>query len=123
MLNFDEQKLIDDVVSQPVTFSDPDIDVNGMFDEFHDNLPAHIECHAPMKKVSQKNLEPKSKPWINIKIQKLITHRDRLSRKFKRTRSKNDEYLYKHSVTESLQKTGRAKLTISTVTLLSIMAT
>ena len=54
--NFDEQKLIDDVVSQPVTFSDPDIDVNGVFDEFHNDLAAHIERHAPVKKVSQKTL-------------------------------------------------------------------
>ena len=77
--NFDEQKLIDDV-SQPVTFSDPDINVNGMFDEFHDNLAAHVERHAP-----QKHLKLQSKPWINDKIQKLIKYRDRLSRKFKRT--------------------------------------
>ena len=48
--NFDEQKLIDDVVSQSVTFSDSDIDLNGMFDEFNDNLAAHIERHVPMKK-------------------------------------------------------------------------
>ena len=89
---FDEQKLIDDVVSQPVAFSDQDIDVNGMFDEFHDNLVAHIKRHAPLKKVSQKSLKLKSKPWINDKIKK---HRDRLSRKFKWTRSKKDEYLYK----------------------------
>ena len=93
--NFDEQKLIDDVVSQPVMFSDLDIDVNRMFDEFHDNLAALIERHAPLKKVSKKNLKLKSKPWINDNIQKLIKYRDRLSRKFKRTRSKNDEYLYK----------------------------
>ena len=82
-------------MNQPVTFSDPNIDVNGMFDEFHDNLAAHIECHAPLKKVSQKNLKLKSKPWINDKIHKL-TYRYRLSRKFERTRSKNDEYLYKN---------------------------
>ena len=55
--NFDEQKLIDDVVSQLVTFSDPDTDVNRMSDEFHDNLAALIERHAPLKKVSQKNLK------------------------------------------------------------------
>ena len=60
--NFDEQKFIDNAVSQPVTFSDPDIDVNRMFDEFHDNLAALIEHHAPLKKVSQKNLKLKSKP-------------------------------------------------------------
>ena len=60
--NFDEQKLIDDVVSQPVMFSDPDIDVNRMSDEFHDNLAAQIERHAPLKKVSRKNLKLKSKP-------------------------------------------------------------
>ena len=93
--NFDEQKLIDDVVSQPVTFSDPDIDVNRMIDNFHDSLAVLIERHAPLKKVSQKNLKLKSKPWINDKIQKLNKYRDRFSRKFKRTRSKNDEYLYK----------------------------
>ena len=72
-------------MSQPVRFSDPDIDVNRMFDEFHDNLVALIECHAPLKKVSQKNLKLKSKPWVNDNIQKLIKYRDRLSRKFKRT--------------------------------------
>ena len=114
--NFDEQKLIDDVVSQPDRFSDLDIDVNQMFDEFHDNLAALIECNAPLKKVSQKNLKLKSKPWINDNIQKLIKYRDRLSHKFKRTQSKNDEYLYKSSVTELLWKTGRAKPTISTAT-------
>ena len=51
------KKLIDDVVSQPVAFSDLDIDVNRMFDEFHDNLAALTERHAPLKKVSQKNLK------------------------------------------------------------------
>ena len=82
-------------MSQPVTFCDPDIDVNRMLDEFHHNLAALIERHAPLKKVSQKNLKLKSKPWINDKIQKLIKYRDRLSHKFKKSRSKNDEYLYK----------------------------
>ena len=90
--NFDEQKLIDDVVSQPGTFSDPDIDVNRMFDEFHDNLAAPIERHAPLKKVSRKNLKLKSKHWVDDKIKKLIKYRDRLSRKFKTIRSNNDEY-------------------------------
>ena len=65
---FDEQKLIEDIVSQPVRFSDLDIDVNRMFDGFHDNLAALIELHAPLKKVSQKNLKLKSKPWINDNI-------------------------------------------------------
>ena len=67
-------------MSQPVTFSDTDIDGNWMFDEFHDNLTAHIERHAPLIiKVSQKNLKLKSKSWINDKIQKLIKHIGRLS--------------------------------------------
>ena len=54
--NFDEQKLIDYVVSEPVTFSDPDIDVDGMFDDFHDNLAAHIERHTQLKKFHRKTL-------------------------------------------------------------------
>ena len=107
-------------MNQPVTFSDPDVDVNGMSDEFHDNLGAHIERHAPLNKVSQNNLQLKSKPWINDKIQKLIKQRDRLSRKFKRTHQRMNICI-KSYVTGSLQKIGRAKLTISTATLLSIM--
>ena len=64
-------------MSQPVTFSDPDIVVNRMFDEFHDNLAALLERHVPLKKVSQKNFKLKSKPWINDKIQKPIKYRDK----------------------------------------------
>ena len=48
-----------------------------------------------MKKVNQKQLKLRAKPWVNPHIQKLINYRDKLLRKLRKSHSKNTEELYK----------------------------
>ena len=70
-------------------------------------LPAHVKCvsnmkrtscvrrHVPLTKVSQKALSFRDKPWITLKIQRMMAKRDKYLNKFHKTHNLDTEYLYK----------------------------
>ena len=58
-------------------------------------VSSYADQHVPIKKLSKKDLKFLSKPWINLKIQRLIKYRDKLLRKLNRKFTHNNEYLYK----------------------------
>ena len=60
------------------TFSD----VNDMFDSFYTKLSKIIDHHAPIKKIPRKELKLRSKPWITLAIRKSIFVKNKLYKKF-----------------------------------------
>ena len=62
-------------------------DVKEMFRIFYQNVSSCILQHVPFKQTTPRDLRPKSKPWINPYIQKMMQYRDRLLKKFHRTHS------------------------------------
>ena len=60
------------------TFSD----VNDMFDSFYTKLSKIIDHHAPIKKIPRKELKLRSKPWITLSIRKSIFVKNKLYKKF-----------------------------------------
>ena len=76
---------------------DPCEDVNATckFTFFHDQLSKCVRRHVPLTKVSQKALSFRDKPWITLKIQRMMARRDKYLNKFHKTRNLDTEYLYK----------------------------
>ena len=60
------------------TFSD----VNDMFDSFYTKLSKIIDQYAPIKKIPKKELKLRSKPWITLAIRKSIFVKNKLYKKF-----------------------------------------
>ena len=59
--------------------SDSSASINDLGKKFHDDTINFIDNqNVPKKKVTEKYLKLRSKPFINTKIQKLIVHRDKL---------------------------------------------
>ena len=46
--------------------------VHGLFKGFYSKLEASVNRHAPLKKLSPKEIKIKSKPWLNAEILKMI---------------------------------------------------
>ena len=65
------------------------------FDTFYKKVDTTVIQHAPLKKVNQKQLKLRAKPWVNPHIQKLIKYRDKLLLKLRKPHSKSTEELYK----------------------------
>ena len=105
--NFDPKSFIDDVSIQQWNCFHLN-DTNEKFGDFVWRLEGCVERHAPLKKLSKKQAEKKSKPWINDQILKLIKHRDKLFHKKKTDPSDdNIKHLYKlfrNRTTKELKK-------------------
>ena len=74
---------------------DPCEDVNAKFTFFHNQLSKCVRRHVPLTKVSQKALSFRDKPWITLKIQRMMAKRDKYLNKFHKTPNLDTEYLYK----------------------------
>ena len=74
---------------------DPSEDVNTKFTFFHDQLSKCVRKHVPLTKVSQKALSFRDKPWITLRIQRMMAERDKYLNKFRKTHNLYTEYLYK----------------------------
>ena len=60
------------------TFSE-DIDVNDQFKDFYLRLKGCVERHAPLKKLTSKEIKLKHKPWIMVDINKMIKIKNKLN--------------------------------------------
>jgi hypothetical protein len=85
-----ELDLIDDfqhvnwqTVLQVSTCNDP----SSMFDLFYAKTTEIIDKHIPVKELSRKEIKLKSKPWITQAIQKSINIKNKLYKKFLKTKS------------------------------------
>ena len=65
------------------------MDANYSFQAFDVRINEIIDKHAPLKKVSKKELKLQAKPWITPGIQKLTKRRDKLLRLYIKTSETN----------------------------------
>ena len=70
-------------------------DVNGKFNRFLDDLNKIIRKHAPLKKLSKRDLRLRNKPWINSRIQKMMLLRDKYLKQFRKKSDPATIILYK----------------------------
>ena len=89
---------------------DENIDINHKFNSFYEKVNATVVQHVPLKKVNHKQLKLRSKPWVNLHIQKLIKHRDRLLRKLRKSHSKATEELYKKFRNRVVSENRKSKI-------------
>ena len=77
MKNFNGQLFLDDVSIQNWNATDH-VGTNDKFNDFVWRLEGCVDRHAPFKKLNRKEIKKQSKPWVNSKILKMISHRNRL---------------------------------------------
>ena len=70
-------------------------DVNDKFNDFYFKLEGCVERHAPLKKLTQKEIKLESKPWITSEINKMIKIRNKLFQQKKcQPNNENNKRLY-----------------------------
>ena len=70
-------------------------DVNAKFNRFLANLNEIVSKHAPLKKLTKRDLKLRNKPWINSRIQKMMRLRDSLLKKLRKKPDATKSLLYK----------------------------
>ena len=94
--NFKKENFIEDISNiNWETLHDSNEEINNKFAYFYDQVSTCVKLHAPLEKVSPKKLSFKNKPWITARIQRMMSKRDKYLSKFRRTKSRDSEYLYK----------------------------
>ena len=69
--------------------------VNELFIDLHSKLEGCVDRHAPIKKLSPKEIKLKNKPWISTEISKLIKIRNKIfGRKKRQPNNTNNKRLY-----------------------------
>ena len=74
--NFSEQSFRDDVSIQ--TFTKKFVNVNDHFVDFYFKLDGCVNRHAPLKKLTKKEIKLKQKPWLTSNILKMIAIKNKL---------------------------------------------
>ena len=93
----DEAAMIEEVrtVNWESTYSSLK-DPSFMFDTFYDKISQIIDKHIPIKQLSRKELKLKSKPWITPAIKKSISVKNRLYKKYLKTKSVHHHSKFKY---------------------------
>ena len=52
--------------------------VNGSFKDFYNKLEASVDRHAPLKKLTPKEIMTKNKPWLSTELLKMIKVRNKI---------------------------------------------
>ena len=88
---FNKGNLLNDLENLDLELSnDSCLDINAKFNRFLSILYELVETHAPLKRLTKRDIKFRNKPWINGKIQKMMHIRDRLLGKLKKN---NDQSL------------------------------
>ena len=78
---------------------------------FHSKLEGCVDRHAPIKKLSPKEIKLKNKPWISTEISKLIKVRNKIfARKKRQPNNTNNKRLYnlfRNRVNREIKKSKR----------------
>ena len=89
--NLNEENLLNDFAHLDFSYlNDSNLDVNAKFNRFLSSLDEVVKTHAPLKKLTKRDIKFRNKPWINRKIQKMMRIRDKL---LKRLQNSNDPSL------------------------------
>ena len=86
--NFNEIKYRDDLAHIDITDFLTSSNVNEIYDAYHEKLLKVINMHAPLKKLSRKEIKWRTKPWITTGIQKSIKEKNSCYKKYVKTRHK-----------------------------------
>ena len=91
MKSLDNENLVADVtnINWHELLSVEKMDVNYSFDNVYNKISEIIEKHAPLKKLSKKEIKLQAKPWITPGIINSITRRDKLLRLYIKTNEQN----------------------------------
>ena len=90
---FCEGSFRDDVSIQ--NFNNTLTDINDQFRDFYFKLEGCVERHAPLKKLSPKEIKLEQKPWISSKLNKMIRIKNKLYyRKKRQPNNDNVKRLY-----------------------------
>ena len=86
-------------------------DVNQQFNDFYFKLAGCVERHAPIKKLSTKEVKLRHKPWISNELIKMIKIRNKLHRRKKR-QSNNENIkrlynLFRNRIIREMKKSKR----------------
>ena len=106
--NLNESNLRNDFGSIDLTFlNDSALVVNAKFNRLLSILDELVQTHAPLKKLTKRDIKFRNKPWINGKIQKMMRIRDRILRKLKKNNNQSfiDQYKqFRNRVSVSLKE-------------------
>ena len=96
--HFSEEAFVDEV--SHLDFSliyNSNLNLNGKFDFFYDQIDSICKKHVPYKRLSKKEVKISSKPWITKKIFAKMKFRDKLYSKLLKSKQPNPNlhYLYK----------------------------
>ena len=90
---FSRESFQDDVSIQSWCYSHSN--VNDLFKDFYTKLEASVDRHAPLKKLTPKEITIKSKPWLSTEILKMIKFRNKIfARKKRQPENENCKRLY-----------------------------
>ena len=90
---FSTESFRDDVSIQNWNYSHEN--AHDLFKDFFNKLEGSVNRHAPMKKLTPKEIRLKNKPWITIDIQKMIKIRNKVfARKKRQPNNENCKRLY-----------------------------
>ena len=82
---FSEESFREDVSMQ--SFNNNLTDVNMQFKDFYLRLEGCVERHAPLKKLTPKEIKLQQKPWITTELRKMIRIRNKLFNRKKRQKN------------------------------------
>ena len=91
--NFSEQEFNDKMKNTKwkyilkMDLNDPNLSMNNL----HDYINGLLDIYAPYKKLSEKEIKLKSKPWISNEILSLMKKRDKLLSKYTKHKKNNPE--------------------------------
>ena len=81
--SFTNESFRDDISIQNWNYSYNN--VQDLFNDFYVKLDGCVNRHAPLKKLSRKEIKAKFKPWVSGKILKMIKIRDKAYARKKKT--------------------------------------
>ena len=105
---YDESQLLDEIKSIDWNKELKDLDdASHLFDNFYSKLSSIINKHVPMKPLSRREIKQSSKPWITYGIRTSIRVKNRLYKKYIKTKSSyyhNKFKLYRNKLNHLVRK-------------------
>ena len=93
---FNQENFICDFNATSLEYlNDSTLDVNDKFNRFLASLNDLVNEHAPLKKLTKKDIKFRDKPWINNEIKKMMRIRDKVLSKLKKRNDDATKALYK----------------------------
>ena len=93
MRNFNQPEFLEDLSTKLNNITS--LDGNEFFDSFIDAFTKTVDKFAPFRNLTKREKKLKAKPWITKKISKLIRKKNRLYKKYVKTKNITDQRAFK----------------------------